>query len=72
MSMEFVIELQMPKSCAGMGRSESGHIPIIILCLTCQKFLGMLIGLNTIGTLVMRRSKNDFVQCNARIEIQTA
>lgn len=42
------------KSCrpdSHMGIRDSGQIPIIILCLTHQEFLGMLIGLVTCESL---------------------
>ena len=30
------------------GRGESGQVPIIISCLTCQEFLGVLSGFNSV------------------------
>ena len=37
-----------PLATPTTGRGESGQVPIIISCLTCQEFLGMLSGFNSV------------------------
>ena len=37
-----------PLATPTTGRGESGQVPIIISCLTCQEFLGVLSGFNSV------------------------